>query len=59
MTLNEANEQKLEFWHKRQGHYYFENINKYLLSLLQIKVPKCIECKVAKMSRKSHRGKIP
>jgi len=53
MALNEVDEKSLEIWHRRLGHYYLENINKYL-SLHQIKTPKCIECKVAKMSRKSH-----
>ena len=58
MALNEVDEKSLEIWHRRLGHYYLENINKYL-SLHQIKTPKCIECKVAKMSRKSHGGKTP
>jgi len=57
MALNEYDEQSLEIWHHRRlGHYYQESIYIYP-SLHQMKVPKCIEYKIAKMSRKLHRGK--
>jgi len=60
-ALNEVDEKKkkaLKFSIEELGYNYQENINKYL-TLHQIKVPKCIEYKVAKMSRKSRGRKTP
>ena len=45
-------------WHNRLGHYYNENIEKYLNDH-QITKEECIDCKIAKLPRKPHNGITP
>jgi len=45
-------------WHRRLGHFYHENLDKYLSSHA-IKVPKCIDCQISKLRRKPHNGETP
>ena len=45
-------------WHRRFGHYYIENMDKYL-DMHNIKYPLCIDCRIAKMKRKSHNKRTP
>jgi len=45
-------------WHRRLGHFYHENLDKYLSSH-DIKVPKCIDCQISKLRRKPHNGETP
>jgi len=45
-------------WHRRLGHFYHENLDKYLSSH-DIKVPKCIDCQISKLRRKPYNGETP
>ena len=46
------------FWHRRLGHYYIDDITKYL-KLHIVKTPKCFDFKIAKLSRKPSRNYSP
>lgn len=54
----DLNDQSKMLWHRRLGHFYHENINKYL-KLHNVDSPKCIDCKIAKLNRRPHNGKGP
>ncbi|OUM59001.1 hypothetical protein PIROE2DRAFT_64053 [Piromyces sp. E2] len=56
--LLEINDQSKMLWHRRLGHYYQENLNKYL-KLHNVKPTKCLECKIAKLNRKPHNRDTP
>ena len=56
-TTNLDERSKL-LWHRRLGHYYYNDLNKYL-ELHNIKDSECLDCKVSKLKRKPHTGKSP
>jgi len=56
--VNKLNKESILRWHRRFGHYYIEDMNKYL-DMHNIKDPLCIDCRIAKMKRKSHNKKTP
>ena len=45
-------------WHRRLGHFYNENLTKYL-KLHNVKINECLDCKIAKLNRKPHNGNTP
>jgi len=45
-------------WHRRLGHYYNKNLDKYL-ELHDIKIPECMDCKIVKMKRLPHNKEPP
>eukprot|EP00833_Pecoramyces_ruminatium_P008251 jgi/Orpsp1_1/1182283/evm.model.c7180000080633.1 len=45
-------------WHRRLGHFYHENIEKFL-KLHNIKSPSCLDCKITKMKKKPHNQPVP
>ena len=54
----EINEESKMLWHRRLGHFYNENLTKYL-KLHNIKINECLDCKIAKLNRKPHNGNTP
>ena len=52
------NDQSKLLWHRRLGHFYHEDLNKYL-KLHNVKPLKCFDCKIAKLNRKPHNGETP
>eukprot|EP00833_Pecoramyces_ruminatium_P006451 jgi/Orpsp1_1/1180483/evm.model.c7180000073588.1 len=45
-------------WHRRLGHFYNTNIIKYL-NLHNVKEPLCLDCRISKKKRTSHKGETP
>ena len=54
----DIDDQSKLLWHRRLGHFYHDNINKYL-RIHNEKPVKCIDCKIAKLNRKTHKGEPP
>ena len=54
----DIDDQSRLLWHRRLGHFYHDDINKYL-KLHNIKPTTCLDCKIAKLNRKSHKGETP
>jgi len=54
----DIDDQSRLLWHRRLGHFYHDNLNKYL-RMHNVKPTKCIDCKIAKLNRKSHNGETP
>jgi len=55
---NHLDEYSRNLWHRRLGHFYHDNLEKYL-ELHNIKKPDCLTCKIAKLKRLPHKGKPP
>jgi len=58
INSTELDNKSLMLWHCRLGHYYQDDINKYL-QLHNIKTDNCIECKIAKLKNKPHNKTPP
>jgi len=54
----EIDDQSKMLWHRRLGHFYHDDINKYL-KLHNIKPVKCLDCKISKLKRKPHNRETP
>jgi len=57
-NINKLNNESKLIWHRRLGHYYIENIEKYL-NLHKVKNILCDDCKISKMKRVSHNKETP
>ena len=55
--LNELSEQSMKLWHNRLGHFYHDDIYKYI-NLHTEQPNKCTDCQIAKLKRKPHNGTI-
>jgi len=58
LSVDKTDNISKEIWHRRLGHFYQNNLNKYL-EMHNIKSPLCIDCKVSKMKRIAHNGEPP
>ena len=47
-----------KIWHNRLGHYYNENLDKYL-KYHNINKNECVECQISKLNRNPHNGNTP
>jgi len=56
MHIGKLDDKCIEIWHRRLGYFYQSNLPKYL-NLHNIKTPPCIDYKISKMRRGSHKGK--
>ena len=56
--IDKLDDKSIEIWHRRLGHFYQRNLPKYL-ELHNIKTPPCIDCKISKMRKGSHKGQTP
>jgi len=56
-TQNIDDQTKL-LWHRRLGHFYNDNLTKYL-RIHNIKTIECFDCKIAKLNRKPHNRTTP
>ena len=54
----DINDQSKMLWHRRLGHFYYDNLTKYL-KLHNVKINECLNCKIAKLNRKPHNGDTP
>ena len=54
----DINDQSKMLWHRRLGHFYQDNLTKYL-KLHNVKINECLNCKIAKLNRKPHNGDTP
>jgi len=52
-TTKKINEESRIIWHRRLGHYYLDDLPKFL-ELHNIKEPLCEDCKISKMKRSPH-----
>ena len=61
-TISNNNEKLDEYsknlWHKRLGHFFHDDLGKYL-KLHNIKKPDCLQCSISKLKRLPHNGKPP
>jgi len=55
---NELNEYSRKLWHQRLGHFYHDDLPKYL-RLHNIQEVDCLDCQIAKLKRKPHNGTPP
>ncbi len=51
-------EKSLNLWHRRLGHFYHNDLTKYL-ELHKVKDVECLDCQIAKLRRKPHNGTPP
>ena len=58
LSVDKTDNISKEIWHRRLGHFYQNNLNKYL-EMHNIKSPLCIDCKISKMKRIAHNGEPP
>ena len=58
LSVDKTDNISKEIWHRRLGHFYQNNLNKYL-EMHNIKSPLCIDCKISKMKRITHNGEPP
>lgn len=58
INSTELDEKTVKRWHNRLGHYYQEDINKYL-KLHNINDNECMECKISKLRRNPHNKNPP
>ena len=56
-SVQKVNEESKLIWHRRLGHFYHQNIEKYL-DLHNIKEPICVDCKIVKMKRRPHNKNV-
>jgi len=54
-ATKKINDQSKMLWHRRLSHFYKENLAKYL-KLHNVKVNEYLDCKIAKLNRKSYNG---
>jgi len=54
----DISDQSKMLWHRRLGHFYHDNLNKYL-KLHNVKLTKCLDCKIAKFTRNPHNNETP
>ena len=57
-TTKKINEESRIIWHRRLGHYYLDDLPKFL-ELHNIKEPLCEDCKISKMKRSPHNKITP
>jgi len=57
-ALTKLDEESKLIWNRRLGHFYHNNLEKYL-KIHKITEPLCIDCKVSKMKKKPHNQEIP
>ncbi len=57
-TKTKLDDYSKKLWHQRLGHFYHENLEKYL-DLHNVKEVECLDCQIAKLKRKTHNGTPP
>jgi len=57
-AMTKLDEESKLIWHRRLGHFYHNNLEKYL-KIHKITEPLCIDCKVSKMKKKPHNQEVP
>ena len=56
--VNEISDDSKIIWHRRLGHFYQVDLEKYL-KIHDINIPLCNDCKITKMKRLPHNGDTP